>query len=47
MKTISVTIFLLIFLVLVFSRMMNLKVKMYFDSQKQLIDTEFQKKLQF
>ena len=45
MKTISVTIFLLIFS-FGFSQQNDefKKVKMYFDSQKQLIDTEFQKK---
>ena len=45
MKTISVTIFLLLFS-FGFSQQNDefKKVKMYFDSQKQLIDTEFQKK---
>lgn len=45
MKTISVTIFLLIFS-FGFSQQNDefKRVKMYFDSQKQLIDTEFQKK---
>lgn len=45
MKTISVTIFLVIFS-FGFSQQNDefKRVKMYFDSQKQLIDTEFQKK---
>lgn len=45
MKTISVTIFLLFFS-FGFSQQNDefKRVKMYFDSQKQLIDTEFQKK---
>ena len=45
MKTISVTIFLLLFS-FGFSQQNDefKRVKMYFDSQKQLIDTEFQKK---
>ena len=45
MKTISVTIFSVIFN-FGFSQQNDefKRVKMYFDSQKQLIDTEFQKK---